>query len=243
MLIVLVRRMMINKLKTDEKLAYWFEYTANLTDNQQAQYYQYFELINEYNQVMNLTGIDDLHGVYLKHFYDSLTITGLIDDNVKTIADIGSGAGFPGIVLAIYYPQIKFSLIEPLTKRCKFLEVVVSKLDLKNVVIVNERAEDVKDKYDIVTSRAVSRLNILLELSIPLVKVGGYFIPLKGAQAETEIKEAQHALKELSASVEEVQQIILPFEESKRANIKIKKTKATNKKYPRNYGQIKKKPL
>ncbi len=234
---------MINDLKNDEQLNYWFEFTKNLTDQQQEQYYQYYELINEYNQVMNLTGIDDLHGVYLKHFYDSLTICSLIDKNVKTIGDLGSGAGFPGIVLAIYYPEIKFSLIEPLTKRCKFLAIVVDKLGLKNVTIINERAEDIGEKFDVLTSRAVSRLNILLELSIPLVKTGGYFIPLKGAQAEIEIKEAQNALKELSSKVEVIDQIILPFEESKRANIKIKKLKNTKAKYPRNYGQIKKKPL
>ncbi len=234
---------MITKLKSDDKLKYWFEQTANLTDKQQEQYYQYYQLINEYNQVMNLTGIDDLYGVYLKHFYDSLTVCNLIDDNIKTIADLGSGAGFPGIVLAIYYPQVKFSLIEPLTKRCKFLAIVVEKLELKNVEIINERAEDITKKFDIVTSRAVSRLNILLELAMPLVKINGYFIALKGAQAQVEIKEAQNALKELSSEIVVCDQIILPFEESKRENLKIKKLKATNKKYPRNYGQIKKKPL
>ncbi len=234
---------MITKLKNDENLKYWFETTADLTEQQQEQYYQYYQLINEYNQVMNLTGIDDLDGVYLKHFYDSLTVCNLIDDNVKTIADLGSGAGFPGIVLAIYYPQIKFSLIEPLTKRCKFLAIVVEKLGLKNVEIINERAEDITKKFDVVTSRAVSRLNILLELAMPLVKINGYFIALKGAQAQVEIKEAQNALKELSSEISVCDQIILPFEESKRENLKIKKLKATNKKYPRNYGQIKKKPL
>ncbi len=234
---------MITKLKNDEKLKYWFETTANLTVQQQEQYYQYYQLINEYNQVMNLTGIDDLYGVYLKHFYDSLTACKLIDDDVKTIADLGSGAGFPGIVLAIYYPEIKFSLIEPLTKRCKFLAIVVEKLGLKNVEIINERAEDITKKFDVVTSRAVSRLNILLELAMPLVKINGYFIALKGAQAQVEIKEAQNALKELSSEIIVCDQIILPFEESKRENLKIKKLKVTNKKYPRNYGQIKKKPL
>ncbi len=234
---------MINSLKKDEKLDYWFEFTKDLSEHKQEQYYRYFELIREYNQVMNLTGIDDLHGVYLKHFYDSLTIYELIDANVKTIADLGSGAGFPGIVLAIYYPEIEFNLIEPLTKRCKFLETVVADLGLKNVIILNERAEDIKQKFDIVTSRAVSRLNILLELAIPLVNVNGVFIPLKGAQAEIEVKEAKNALKKLDAKVETISEITLPFENSKRANLKIRKLKATNEKYPRNYGQIKKKPL
>ncbi len=234
---------MINTLKQDEKLDYWFELTKDLDDKKQEQYYRYYQLIHEYNQVMNLTGIDDIHGVYLKHFYDSLTICKLIEQDIKTIADLGSGAGFPGIVLAIYYPEIKFSLIEPLTKRCKFLETVVTELGLENVKILNERAEDITDKFDLVTSRAVSRLNILLELAIPLVNIGGLFVPLKGAQAEIEVKEAKRALKELDAVVEDVSEITLPFENSKRANLKIRKTKATKAKYPRNYGQIKKKPL
>lgn len=234
---------MINNLKQDEQLNYWFEFTKDLDLKKQEQYYRYFELIHEYNKVMNLTGIDDVHGVYLKHFYDSLTICELIDEDIKTIADLGSGAGFPGIVLAIYYPEIKFSLIEPLTKRCKFLETVVTELNLTNVEILNERAEDITKKFDLVTSRAVSRLNILLELAIPLVNVGGLFIPLKGAQAEIEIKEAKRALKELDSAVEVVSEITLPFENSKRANLKIRKLKATKAKYPRNYGQIKKKPL
>lgn len=234
---------MISNLKNDEKLNYWFEFTKDLTNEQQEQYYRYFQLIEEYNQVMNLTGIDDLYGVYLKHYYDSLTICELIDDNIKTVADLGSGAGFPGIVLAIYYPEKHFSLIEPLTKRCKFLQVVVDELGLKNVKILNERAEDISQQYDMLTSRAVSRLNILLELSIPLVKVDGVFIALKGAQANTEIAQAQNALKKLDANIELVSDITLPFENSKRSNLKIRKIKATNPKYPRNYGQIKKKPL
>ncbi len=234
---------MINQLKKDQELNYWFEFTANLTDTQQEQYYRYYELIHEYNQVMNLTGIDDLHGVYLKHYYDSLTICELITEDIKTVADLGSGAGFPGIVLAIYYPEKQFSLIEPLTKRCKFLQIVVDELGLKNVEILNERAEDIKQKYDMLTSRAVSRLNILLELSMPLVKVNGVFIALKGSQAQTEVMEAKNALKQLDSTVEVVSDIILPFENSKRSNLKIRKNKETKAKYPRNYGQIKKKPL
>ncbi len=234
---------MISKLKNDPELTYWFDFTANLSDQQQEQYYRYYELIHEYNQVMNLTGIDDLHGVYLKHYYDSLTICELITEDIKTVADLGSGAGFPGIVLAIYYPEKQFSLIEPLTKRCKFLQTVVDDLGLTNVEILNERAEDVTAKYDMLTSRAVSRLNILLELSIPLVKVGGVFIALKGSQAQLEIKEAKNALKQLDSEIELISDITLPFENSQRSNLKIRKTQATKAKYPRNYGQIKKKPL
>lgn len=230
-------------IKNLPELAYWFEATSDLTEQMQEQLFAYFELIQEYNKVMNLTGIDDLEGVYLKHFYDSLTIRPLIEGDNLSIADLGSGAGFPGIILAIVYPNHSFSLIEPLTKRCKFLQTVVDEIGLTNVEIINERAEDIDKKFDILTSRAVSRLNILLELSIPLLEVGGYFIPLKGAQAQTELDEAKNALRKLNSELVTIDEITLPIENSKRANLKIKKLKATDKKYPRNFGQIKNKPL
>ncbi len=235
---------MIEQLKQNPNLEYWFAATSEASDAQQEQLYRYFELIAEYNKVMNLTGIDDLEGVYLKHFYDSITVEPLFEQKSGlTIADLGTGAGMPGIILAIIYNQHHYSLIEPLTKRCKFLQIVVDDLGLENVEILNERAEDIDDRYDIVVSRAVSQLNILSELSIPLVKEGGLFIPLKGAKANEELKQANQALRILGAKVEQVDEIVLPFENSKRANIKIRKVKATPKKYPRNFGQIKKKPL
>ncbi len=216
----------------------------DLTDKQKKQYDLYYKLIKEYNKVMNLTGIDDEFGVYLKHYYDSLLISDLIKDKDLVIGDIGSGAGFPGIVLAIYFPNNSFDLIEPIKKRCNFLSEVVKELGLENVNILNKRAEDLeKEKYDIITSRAVAKLNILLELSIPLLKCEGLFIPLKGSKGNEEIIEAKNALKELNSSVEKIFEEVLPFEESLRVNIVIKKLKKTNSIYPRNFGQIRKKPL
>ncbi len=222
---------------------YWYE-KYNFNDDIEEKLYRYYELIHEHNQYMNLTGIDDLEGVYLKHFYDSLTVTDLVDLNQKLdIADVGTGAGFPGLVLAICYPEITMHLIEPLTKRCKFLSIVVENLNLNNVVIINERSEDVDQKYDVIFSRAVARLNILTELCSQLVKNGGYFISLKGKQGIEEIKEAEFAIKELGFKVDEVDEVVLPIENSSRVNIKMKKIKNTKFRYPRNYGQIKKKPL
>ncbi len=215
-----------------------------ISSKQKKQYEDYLNLIQEYNKVMNLTGIDDKFGVYLKHYYDSLLIEKYIPKSNLKIADLGSGAGLPGIVLAIYYPENNFYLIEPLKKRCKFLEKVKDDLNLENVFIINKRAEQLqKEQYDIVVSRAVAKLNILLELSIPLVKVDGLFIALKGASALGEVNEAQDALKKLNCTVKEIQEEIIPFENSKRHNIIIKKLKKTNEKYPRNFGQIKKRPL
>lgn len=216
----------------------------NLTNDQQEKYYQYFELIAEYNKVMNLTGIDDYEGVYLKHFYDCLTVRQQIKlINPKSIADVGSGAGFPGIVLAIYFPNIKFTLIEPLTKRINFLKVVVDKLKLTNVELLNERVEDIEEKYDIVTSRAVARMNILLELCAPICHVGGTIITLKGPKVVDELLEAKNAIEKLGLEVKENEKLILPIENSTRYNVYFQKIKETPSKYPRNFGQIKKKPL
>lgn len=221
-----------------------FENEYKLNEEQKQKFTKYYKLINEYNQVMNLTGIDDKEGVYLKHFYDSLLIAKEIPAQNQTIADIGSGAGFPGIVLAIFFPNNKFELVEPMTKRCKFLETVVSELRLDNVKIINLRAEEIKDKkYDIITTRAVARLNILLELIIPLLKPKGIFIALKGKNYEQEIIDSLEALKILNCEILKTNIEILPVEKSERGNIVIQKTKSTNKIYPRNYGQIKKKPL
>ncbi len=215
-----------------------------LTTYQRVQFERYFELIGEYNKVMNLTGIDDLEGVYLKHFYDCLTVrTQIAKLAPLTIADVGSGAGFPGIVLAIYFPTIKFTLIEPLTKRINFLQVVVDELKLDNVELINERVEDIDQKFDLVTSRAVARLNVLLELCAPICNVEGHVLTLKGRNVDVELAEAQNAQKVLGLKLVESCKTILPVEQSVRYNVLFKKEKATPKKYPRNFGQIKKRPL
>lgn len=226
------------------ELEFFKEIDEQLSEVQRQQYYRYYELIAEYNKVMNLTGIDDYEGVYLKHFYDSLTVKDMIEKiSPKTIADVGSGAGFPGIVLAIYFPEIKFSLIEPLTKRVNFLKVVVEELKLENVELVNERVEDIEAKYDIVTSRAVARLNILLELCAPVCNVGGYVLTLKGPKVTEELAESKNAMAKLGLQELKAEKLILPIEESTRYNVYFEKIKETPAKYPRNFGQIKKKPL
>ena len=147
---------------------------------QKEQLHTYFELLVEKNKVMNLTGITEENEVYEKHFYDSLLFSFDIDFSGKTLIDVGTGAGFPGLVLAICYPNLKVTLLEPLNKRCVFLSEVVTALGLQNVEIVNQRSEDYsknnREKFDYATARAVARLNMLLELVMPLVKVNGTFI-------------------------------------------------------------------
>ena len=200
-------------------------------------------LLQEYNKVMNLTAIVESDEIYLKHFYDSLSIAFFIDLK-GSLLDVGAGAGFPSIPLKIVYPHLDVTILEPNNKRTKFLEVLCKNLDI-NVKIIAERAEDyirVSDvKYDFTTARAVANLSILSELCIPFTKVNGYFIAMKGSQYEEELAQAENAFKLLNSSVKEI--YTLDLADAKRSIIMIKKDRKTNSKYPRNYGQIKKRPL
>lgn len=217
------------------------------TQKQLEKLNRYYELIVEYNKVMNLTGITEKEQVYLKHFYDSLTIAKVIDLNKEeTLCDIGTGAGFPGIVLKILFPNLKITLIDSLNKRIEFLKIVIKELNLNNIEAIHTRAEEYAikniEKFDVVTSRAVAPLNILLELSIPLLKINKYFIPYKG-NISREIIESENALKQLDSKIDKIEEFELPKENSNRTIIKIKKINKTNKKYPRKFSEIKKKPL
>lgn len=217
------------------------------TQKQLEQLNRYYELIVEYNKVMNLTGITEKEQVYLKHFYDSLTIAKVIDLNKEaTLCDIGTGAGFPGIVLKILFPNLKITLIDSLNKRIEFLKIVIKELNLNNIEAIHTRAEEYAikniEKFDVVTSRAVAPLNILLELSIPLLKTNKYFISYKG-NISREIIESENALKQLDSKIDKIEEFELPKENSNRTIIKIKKLNKTNKKYPRKFSEIKKKPL
>lgn len=213
-------------------------------EKQLHQFEQYLALLQEWNQKMNLTAITKEEEVWEKHFYDS--IVPFLHTEFQTLADVGSGAGFPGIPLAIMYPNRQFTLIEPLGKRCRFLEEVKSQLGLSNVTIVNERAEDFakanRNAFDAVSARAVARLSILLELCIPLLKEDGTFIALKGAAGLKELEQAAPALKALRVKLESVDQFELG-QEGERTILFFVKIAPTPTKYPRKYALIKKSPL
>lgn len=218
-----------------------------LTKEQIEKYYKYMNLLLEWNEKINLTAITEPKEIILKHFIDSLTITKYIKDNEKLI-DVGTGAGFPGIPLSIVKENTNIVLLDSLNKRINFLEEVKQNLKLKNITTIHGRAEEFgknkkeRESYDIATSRAVAPLNILLEYLLPLVKVGGKAICMKGPNIE-EIENAKNALEILGGQIEKVEEIILPNSDIKRNIIIIKKIKNTPSKYPRKPGTPSKEPI
>ena len=206
----------------------------------------YYNMIIEYNSHTNLTRITEEQEVYLKHFYDSLTLVKAIKLEEGSLLDVGTGAGFPGLVLKIIFPNLKVTLVDSLNKRIIFLNSVIEKLKLKDIIAIHTRAEEYaqenKEKYDIVTSRAVANLNTLSELCIPMVKIGGYFIPMK-AEAANEINSAQKAIRTLGCVLKDTIMFKLPYDAGVRTLIKIEKISKTNDKYPRKFSEIKKNPL
>ena len=218
-----------------------------IDENQKNQLVSYMELTLKANESFNLTANDTKESFMIKNIIDSLLIVKNLDLDGKNILDLGSGAGLPGIPLAIYYKNTNFTLLEPLTKRAIFLKEIAQKLGLKNVNVVNDRAEvfikNARESFDFVTSRAVSRLNILLELSIPFLKVGGKLIAYKGINYQEEINESKNALDLLSSKIIAIEEENLVQINEKRYNIFIQKNQKTSQKYPREYRLIKKKAL
>ncbi len=235
----------MNKIELEQLLTKTF----NITDDKVLKsLYIYYEMLFETSKVMNLTTIIELEEAYIKHFYDSLLLSKVIDLNKDLkLADIGTGAGFPGLVLKIVYPNLKVTLIEPITKRCKFLKSVIDKLNLKDIYVINERAEnaieEMREKFDIVTARAVSSLNVLVEICVPFVKIEGLFIALKGASYQEEIDTACNAVGKLKIKLVEKQLFELPSNMGERAILLYKKKEQTSIIYPRLYAKIKKNPL
>ncbi len=221
----------------------------SLDDDQIQKLNSYMEFTLEENSKFNLTRNDNKDDFILKNILDSLLIVRDNDLSNSLVLDLGSGAGLPGIPLAIYYKSTSFLLVEPTTKRANFLEKCKALLKLENVTIIHARAEDfIKDinnreRFDFVVSRAVSKLNILLELSIPYLKIGGKLIAYKGLNYQSEIDEAQNALLILDSKLESIQESELPFTNENRFNLVVTKLKKTTNKFPRSYKEISKKPL
>lgn len=218
-----------------------------LDDTKLNQFEYYYKKLIEVNSYMNLTAITECDEVYIKHFIDSLYALNVIDkNNSYTICDVGSGAGFPGIPLAIADNNAKVTIIDSLQKRINFLNDLVKDLKLTNVEAFHFRAEeyaiDHKEYFDFATARAVARLNVLTELCLPLVKVGGYFIAMK-ANLDEEYNEALSSINKLGGKVEKVIDYELPYDMGKRKIILIKKIKETPKGYPRRFSEIKRNPL
>ena len=214
-----------------------------VSERQLKQFQKYYEILVEWNEKMNLTAITDKEDVYLKHFYDSITIAFDFDFNDQTLIDVGAGAGFPSVPLKILYPNLKITIVDSLNKRITFLNHLFKELELDNCKAVAARAEeyakDHRESVDIVMARAVARLNILDELCLPLVKKEGYFLSLKGRQASEEVKEATKGIQLLGGEIESTHDFTLANHDDFRSNIIIKKVKETPKKYPRMFSNNK----
>ena len=219
-----------------------------LTNEASLNFEEYYKFLVEYNEHVNLTAITDYDGVYYKHFYDSLTLSLALDVTKPiNLVDVGAGAGFPSIPNAIVFNNLNVTIIDALNKRINFLNELIAKLKLNNAKALHARAEEYavfhREEADVVTARAVARLNILAELCIPLVKVGGLFVAMKSVESEQEFLEAKGAIKTLGAEYLKTISVELPNQIGHREILVFKKVNKTPSKYPRQFSQIKNKPL
>ena len=218
-----------------------------ISEKEIEKFYQYMKLLLEWNEKINLTAITDENEIIRKHFIDSLTISKLIKENTNVI-DIGTGAGFPGMPLAIT-KKINVTLVDSLNKRINFLNIVKESIDLKNVNTIHGRAEDIgqnekyREKFDYAVSRAVAPINVLLEYMLPLVKVGGYCLCMKGPKVLDEMQGIENVAEKLGGKYIKLEELEIPGEESRKNVIIVKKVENTNKKYPRKPGMPAKQPL
>lgn len=223
-----------------------------ITKEQEEQFKIYFKELIETNKVVNLTRITEESDVYLKHFFDSVTPLFTFGDVFKegsSLCDVGAGAGFPSIPLKILMPSLKVTIVDSLAKRLKFLENLIEKLNLSDVELVHGRAEDVgqnptyREKFDLVTARAVANMTVLSEYCLPLVKKGGYFVALKGPKAAGELADSQKALSTLGGKLIKDEELTLPNSDEERTLVLVEKVKNTPKKYPRQAGTPRRKPI
>ncbi len=237
-------------MKPEEFYAHLANLGYPLTDRQKEQYERYFELLVEWNEKINLTAITDKDEVYLKHFYDSIApiLQGLIKNQPIRLLDIGAGAGFPSLPMKILFPELDVTIIDSLNKRINFLHLLAEELGLDGVHFYHGRAEDfAQDKafraqFDLVTARAVARMQVLSELTIPYLKVGGRLLALKASNAPEELEEAKTALNLLFSKVEDNLQYALPNGDPRYITV-VEKKKETPNKYPRKAGMPNKRPL
>lgn len=228
------------------------KHNFKITKEQEEQFKIYFKELIETNKVVNLTRITEENDVYLKHFFDSVTplfTFGEVFKDESSLCDVGAGAGFPSIPLKILMPSLKVTIVDSLAKRLKFLESLIKKLNLSDVELVHGRAEDVgqnpkyREKFDLVTARAVANMTVLSEYCLPLVKKGGYFVALKGPKAADELTDSQKALSVLGGKLIKDEELTLPDSDEERTLVLVEKVKNTPKKYPRQAGTPRRKPI
>lgn len=228
------------------------ELGIHLTEEQERQFMDYYHLLIEWNQKVNLTGITEYEDVIKKHFLDSLCLvklSGFDEKKIQKIIDVGTGAGFPGVPLKIIFPDLKITLLDSLHKRIKFLDALKEKLGLENVQTIHGRAEDFgrdpayREQFDLCVSRAVANLSVLSEYCMPLVRVGGCFVSYKSGKIQEELESSKKAIHLLGGKVQEKANFRIPASDMARTLISIKKVKNTSKKYPRKSGVPGKLPL
>ena len=223
---------------------------VTLTEKQIEQFEKYYELLVEWNKVMNLTGITEFDEVMQKHFVDSVAAAKYVEmEKINSLIDVGTGAGFPGIPLKIVYPHLQVTLLDSLNKRIKFLDEVVDNLGLTGIETVHGRAEDAakkaeyREQFDLSVSRAVANLASLTEYCLPFVKVGGKFVSYKSVSVDEEIAQSKKAVYVLGGEIGKVEKFNLPESDMERALVIIEKKRSTPKKYPRKAGMPTKEPL
>lgn len=221
-----------------------------LTAQQKDQFFEYYRLLVQWNEFMNLTAITEMEEVMEKHFVDSLALSKAAEvGKIETLIDVGTGAGFPGIPLKIAYPHLRVVLLDSLNKRVKFLSTVIETLGLTNIQAVHGRAEDAarqkayREQFDAAVSRAVANMASLSEYCLPFVKVGGVFVPYKSGNIEEELKDAGKAVKTLGGTIRRVEKFQLPDTDIERSLVLIEKTERTDKRYPRKAGLPSKEPI
>ena len=221
-----------------------------LTDQQVDQFFEYYRLLVQWNEFMNLTAITEMEEVMEKHFVDSLALSKAAEvGKIETLIDVGTGAGFPGIPLKIAYPHLRVVLLDSLNKRVKFLSTVIETLGLTNIQAVHGRAEDAarqkdyREQFDAAVSRAVANMASLSEYCLPFIKVGGVFVPYKSGNIEEELKDAGKAVKTLGGTIRRVEKFQLPDTDIERSLVLIEKTERTDKRYPRKAGLPSKEPI